>query len=61
MRKFSTLKRGPTGHARMATALAAVGALVMSGGLVMLGASTATAGTGRSTSPTSASGSSEAW
>lgn len=47
MRKFSTLTRGPTGRARMATALAAVGALVMSGGLVMLGAApaaTATAG-----------------
>lgn len=44
MRKFSTLTRGPTGRTRMATALAAVGALVMSGGLVMLGAApTATA------------------
>lgn len=37
MRKFSTLTRGPTGRMRMATALAAVGALVMSGGLVILG------------------------
>ncbi len=47
MRKFSTLKRGPTGHARMATALAAVGALVMSGGLVMLGASPAATADGQ--------------
>jgi LPXTG-motif cell wall-anchored protein len=43
VRKFFTLTRGPTGRTRMATVLAAVGALVMSGGVVMLGASTAAA------------------
>ena len=43
VRKFFSLTRGPTGRTRMATALAAVGALVMSGGVVMLGASTAAA------------------
>jgi LPXTG-motif cell wall-anchored protein len=43
VRKFFTLRRGPTGRTRVATVLAAVGALVMSGGVVMLGASTAAA------------------
>ena len=43
VRKFFSLTRGPTGRTRMATALAAAGALVMSGGVVMLAASTATA------------------
>jgi hypothetical protein len=44
VRRFSTLKRGPTSRARTATALAAVGALVMSGGLLLLAAPTASAG-----------------
>jgi hypothetical protein len=45
VRTLSTLRRGPAGHARTATALAAVGALMISGGLVMLAAApTATAG-----------------
>ncbi len=47
MRKFFTLTRGPTGRTRMATALAAAGALVMSGGVVMLGAPAATATNGQ--------------
>jgi hypothetical protein len=49
VRKFVTLKRGPTWRTRTATSLALVGALVMSGGLVMLGTTpaTATATTGR--------------